>query len=70
MNLEKEAVTAFQTAISIEPNRGTAYYGLGVVLDHLGRYQEAAAQYEVALRFGSLDVEVTLTYGRSITYAC
>ena len=57
MNLEKEAVTAFQTAISIEPNRGTSYYGLGVVLDHLGRYQEAAAQYEVALRFGSLDVE-------------
>ena len=24
MNLEKEAVTAFQTAISIEPNRGTS----------------------------------------------
>jgi tetratricopeptide (TPR) repeat protein len=66
MNLKQEALAPLQKAIALNPNKGTAYHGLGMVLEDLGRYKEAAAQYETALQLRALDehahLNLCLTY--------
>ncbi len=44
-----EAITAFQSAISLNPNHANAYYNMGVVLQNLGQHEKAIDKYKKAL---------------------
>jgi Flp pilus assembly protein TadD len=43
-----EAVTAFRTAIRLEPNSALAHYGLGIALKEQGKPDEAIAAFREA----------------------
>ncbi len=44
-----QALTAFNTAISLEPEFGGTYANRGMLHDRMGRYEKAIADYEHAL---------------------
>jgi TolB-like protein len=51
----EEALTHFRQAIRINPNYSLVHNGIGVLLsDHLGRYNEALAVHQTALRLDPL----------------
>jgi len=46
----EEAITAFDKAITIDPNYALAWYNKGLALDHLGKYAEAVKVYDQAIK--------------------
>ncbi|KAJ3029655.1 hypothetical protein HK097_005740 [Rhizophlyctis rosea] len=46
------AITHYEAALSIDPTDGEARYNFGVVLDSMGRLEEAIEQYEKAVQSG------------------
>ena len=51
-----QALAAFDTAISLEPEFGATYANRGILHDRMGRYEKAVEDYERALQ---LDPELT-----------
>ena len=51
-----QALTVFNTAISLEPDFGPTYANRGILHDRMGRYEKAVEDYERAL---ALDPELT-----------
>ena len=49
LNLTKEAIVLFQTAIQHQPNFHDAHYNLGNLFKDLGNYQQAKVCYEAAI---------------------
>ena len=45
-----QALTAFNTAIALEPDFGATYANRGILHDRMGRYQKAVEDYEHALQ--------------------
>ena len=54
----EEAVTEFETVLSLDPNYSVAYFQMGQALEKLGRLQEARQIYERG-------VEVTKRLGQA-----
>ncbi len=57
----KEAVAAYDRALSLRPGDAASYYNKGVALEHLGRDEDALAAYDRAV---SLRPDAATHYGR------
>jgi len=55
----QEALTSFEAAISINPNKANAWHNRGQAFEKLGNYTESLMSYEVAL---SIDPTIALTW--------
>src|SRR5215472_16131071 len=54
------AVEAYRTELKLHPDDAAAHVNLGVALAHLGRYDEAIAEYEAAQKLLPGDPRIAL----------
>ena len=53
----EEAVKAYDRAIQLDPNEGTAFNNKGFILNKLGRYEEALVALDEAIRLNSRSIQ-------------
>jgi len=57
----KQAAARFRAALRLSPRRADAWYNYSIVLDQLGRHEEAVPAMVQAARLGSKDAQEALT---------
>lgn len=60
------AITAYEQAIRLDPNRADAHVRLAMTLDRQGQFAEAAPHYEKALKLRPGDAEIFCDRGYSL----
>jgi predicted O-linked N-acetylglucosamine transferase (SPINDLY family) len=66
LNRHSLALTAFDRAIALLPNRAEAHYNRGGVLQHLGRFAAAVASYDTAIALRSDHAESHANRARAL----
>lgn len=62
-----EAAHAFEQAVALDPENGTAYYGLGNVYAEMGRWADAINAYYKAVSLNKEDVEALNNLGVALS---
>src|SRR5215475_3239832 len=57
------AVQGYRKFLAVRPNEVAAHSNLGVLLAHMGRYDEAAAEYKNALKLAPENSGILLNLG-------
>ena len=61
-----EALRRLRQALSVDPTQGDWHYGVGLILEAMGRFDEAILSLEQAIRIHGESVEVMLRLGENL----